>query len=311
MVVKVVYTDLEHTLKLIKMERTAVLKTYKIYIGGSFPRTESGRSYPLCDKKGKHVAHVCLSSRKDLRNAVVAARKAQSAWQARNGFNRSQILYRIAEILEGRRAQFTEELLVQGASVKQAEAEFILAIDRLVYYAGWCDKYQAVLSSVNPVVSSHFNFTVPESVGVVGIVADEQTSLIGFVSLLAPILAGGNTVVVLASETKPLSAVTFAEVLQVSDVPGGVVNILTGKHDELLAPLATHMDVDAIAYSGESEERMTALRYKATSNLKRIHCYQEKWTSVSAQGLNYIADFQEYKTTWHPIESIGSAGSGY
>lgn len=311
MVAKVVCMAWNHMLNSTKMERTRVLKTYKIFIGGSFPRTESGRSYPLNDKNGKHIAHVCLSSRKDVRNAVVAARKSQSAWASKSGFNRSQILYRIAEILEGRKNQFVEELVIQGSTVNQAEKEVSMTIDRLVYYAGWCDKFQAILSSVNPVASSHFNFTVPEAVGVVGILSDEHTSLIGMVSILAPLIAGGNSVIVLASEQKPLSAVTFAEVIQVSDVPAGVVNILTGKLGELIPSLANHMDVNAIVYCGNDSERMTELRAMAVSNLKRVTCYQENWLIKTAQGLEYVGAFQEYKTTWHPIESIGSAGSGY
>ena len=213
--------------------RLEILKTYKIYINGQFPRTESGRTYVATNAKGDTLANVCLSSRKDFRDAVVAARGAFGSWSARAAFNRGQILYRIAEMLEGRKAQFIEELMLQGSSLKAATAEVEQSIDRLIYYSGWCDKYQQVFSSVNPVASSHFNFSVLEPMGVVAVIAPQQSSLIGLVSVVAPIIAGGNTCVVLASESKPLCAVTFAEVLNSSDLSGGVVNILTGKSKEL------------------------------------------------------------------------------
>jgi hypothetical protein len=211
------------------MSRLEIIKTYKIYIGGQFPRTESGRYYPLKNKSGKVLANICLSSRKDFRNAVVAARAAVGSWSSKSGLNRSQILYRIAEMLEGRRAQFIQELQLQGSSIKAAEEEVNISIDRLVYYAGWCDKYQQLFSSVNPVASSHFNFSVPEPSGVVALLAPQENSLIGLVSAIAPVIAGGNTCIALASENFPLCAVTFAEVINSSDVPGGVVNILMSK----------------------------------------------------------------------------------
>ena len=229
-------------------ERLEVLKTYKIYIGGQFPRTESGRYYVAKNKKGQALANVCLSSRKDVRDAVGSARNAVGGWSGRAAFNRSQILYRIAEMLEGRRAQFIDELVKQDSSPKDAENEINLSIDRLIYYAGWCDKYQQIFSAVNPVASSHFNFSVPEPTGVVAIVAPQNLSLLGLVSVIAPVIAGGNTCVVLASEDQPLCAVTFAEVINSSDVPGGVVNILTGKPSELIKYFAEHMDVNAIIY---------------------------------------------------------------
>ena len=190
------------------MSRLEVLKTYKIYIGGQFLRTESGRYYPLLDKNKVNIANMCLSSRKDYRNAVVAARAAFGGWSGRAAFNRSQILYRLAEMLEGRKDQFIEELVKQGSIKAQALKEVELSIDRIVYYAGWCDKYQQILSSVNPVASSHFNFSIPEPMGVIAVLADEQTSLIGLISVVIPIIAGGNTCIVLASETKPLCAIT-------------------------------------------------------------------------------------------------------
>jgi acyl-CoA reductase-like NAD-dependent aldehyde dehydrogenase len=283
-----------------------ILKTYKIYIGGSFPRTESGRYYPIQDKKGNILANVCLSSRKDVRNAVVAARKAFGGWAEKTAFNRGQILYRIAEMLDGRKAQFIEELIKQGASKANAEKEVEQAVDCLVYYAGWADKYQQIGSSVNPVSSSHFNFSALEPMGVIGIIAPQQTSLIGLVKVIAPIICGGNTVIVAASETLPLCAVTFAEVIHSSDVPGGVVNILTGKVAELAPALAAHMDVNALVTESLGDLNKS-LALACVENLKRHITY----SNSTDQGLQRITDLQEVKTTWHPIESIGGATSSY
>jgi len=293
------------------MERIEVLKTYKIYIGGKFPRTESGRYYIPTNEQGDQLGNVCLCSRKDIRNAVVAARKSFGDWSGRSAFNRSQILYRIAEMLEGRKEQFIEELRLQGASKSMAEKEVLLSIDRLIYYSGWCDKYQQILGSVNPVASSHFNFSTPEPTGVVGIITDNNTSLIGLVSLVAPTIAGGNTCVVLASETLPLCSVTFSEVLNSSDVPGGVVNVLTGKHEEMIAPLTTHMDVNAMMYSGENMKLLKELQESASLNLKRVFHYELNWMKPKSQDLYMIENCQEIKTTWHPIENIGGATSTY
>lgn len=293
------------------MERIKILKTYKIYIGGQFPRTESGRYYSPLDAKGNSLGNICLSSRKDVRNAVVAARKAFGGWSEKSAFNRSQILYRIAEILEGRSGQFVDELMEQGSTSANAKKEVTTAIDRLIYYAGWCDKYMQISSSVNPVASSHFNFSVPEPMGVVGIIPDAKTSLIGLISLVAPVIAGGNTCVVLASEKLPLCAITFAEVLNSSDVPGGVVNILTGKLEEMADPLSTHMDVNAICYSGNDKSFQVKLEENAIENLKRVFHYDSNWMEAIGQDLSYITDVQEIKTTWHPIENIGGASSGY
>lgn len=290
------------------MPRLEILKTYKIYIGGQFPRTESGRYYVLNDQKGLALANICLSSRKDVRNAVLAARKAQGAWSERAAFNRSQILYRIAEMTEGRRDQFIQELIKQGISQKQAIEEIDLAIDRIVYYAGWADKYQQIASSVNPVASSHFNFSVFEPMGVVGIIAPADTSLIGLVSLLLPVITGGNTAVLVASEKLPLCAITFAEVLNSSDVPGGVVNILTGSSAELSPTLASHMDVNALV--GEKLD-VNMIQVEAVENLKRVISFDAVWSAPAAQGMHYITDVQEVKTTWHPIENIGGATSSY
>jgi len=292
------------------MNRVEILKTYKIYIGGAFPRTESGRYYTPVNKKGEGIGNMCLSSRKDVRNAVVAARKAFGSWSERSAFNRGQIIYRIAEMLEGRKEQFISELQKQGSTKAEAEKEVILAIDRIVYYAGWCDKYNQVLSAVNPVSSSHFNFTTCESMGIVGVLAPQTTSLIGLVSLLIPAICSGNTAVLIASEKLPLCAISFAEVLNSSDVPGGVVNILTGKTEELLPVLAAHMDVNAlISETLGSMEIETAKA--AVDNLKRKFTYDADWSSEKSQGLYYIADCLELKTTWHPIENIGGSTSSY
>lgn len=293
------------------MERLEVLKTYKIYIGGQFPRTESGRYYTPVNKAGKVLGNICLSSRKDVRNAVSAARKAFGGWSERAAFNRGQILYRIAEMLEGRRSQFIEELILQGSTKKAAEEEVNLSIDRIVYYAGWCDKYQAIVSSVNPVASSHFNFSVAEPMGVVGVIAPENSSLIGLVSLVLPAICGGNTVVLLAAENLPLCAVTFAEVVNSSDVPGGVINILTGSNKEMNPTLSTHMDVNAIVYGGNDAVALKDLQENAVLNVKRVFAYANDWKKANAQGLHFVSDIQEIKTTWHPIENIGGATSSY
>jgi|SRR6218665_15076 len=292
--------------------RLEVLKTYKIYIGGQFPRTESGRYYSPTDKNGTKLANVCLSSRKDFRNAVVAARSAFSGWAGRAAFNRSQILYRMAEMLEGRKSQFVDELMQQDSTREHAESEVNLSIDRLIYYAGWCDKFQQLFSSVNPVASSHFNFSVPEPTGVVSVIAPQGDSLIGLVSVIAPVIAGGNTCVVLASETKPLCAVTFSEVLNSSDLPGGVVNILTGKPSELASWFADHMDVNATIYCENDSVTQQMIREKSAVNLKRVFFYDKTdWSGDSAQSPYLIFDTQEIKTTWHPVENIAGAGGGY
>jgi acyl-CoA reductase-like NAD-dependent aldehyde dehydrogenase len=293
------------------MSRLNVLKTYKIYIGGQFPRTESGRYYALLNKKGDTMANVCLSSRKDLRNAVVAARAAVAGWSGKTAFNRSQILYRIAEMLEGRKAQFIEELVLQGIAAKTAEAEVLKSIDRLVYYAGWCDKYSALFSSVNPVASSHFNFSVPEPTGVVSVLAPEESSLLGLVSVIAPIICGGNTCVVLASNTLPLCAVTFAEVLATSDLPGGVVNILTGTSKELHGHFSSHMDINAVINCRNNKEEAKIISENASLNVKRSFNWNKDWTKDENQNPYLILDLQEIKTTWHPVENIGIGGAKY
>jgi len=293
-------------------KRLAVLKTYKIYIGGQFPRTESGRYYIAKNAAGKKLANICLSSRKDFRDSVVAARNAFAGWDAKYAFNRGQILYRIAEMLEGRTAQFIEELITQDSTKQKAQKEVALAIDRLIYYAGWCDKYPQLFSSVNPVASSHFNFSVPEPTGVVSVIAPQNNSLLGLVSVIAPVIAGGNTCVVLASSSKPLCSVTFAEVLHSSDVPGGVVNILTGNISELAPFFADHMDVNATIFCEKDSELKKMFRDKSSLNLKRTNFYDKvNWYAAESQSPYFILDCQEIKTTWHPIENIGGGKSGY
>lgn len=293
------------------MPRLNVLKTYKIYIGGQFPRTESGRYYELLNKKGDTIANVCLSSRKDHRNAVVAARSAFGGWSGKTAFNRSQILYRIAEMLEGRKSQFIEELVLQGITPKAAETEVLHSIDRLVYYAGWCDKYSALFSSVNPVASSHFNFSVPEPTGVVSVIAPENSALLGLVSVIAPIICGGNTCVVLASNSLPLSAITFAEVLATSDLPGGVVNIITGTSKELHSHFSSHMDVNAVIYCRENKEEAKVVAENSSLNVKRSFFWNKDWNNDENQNPYLILDLHEIKTTWHPIENIGIGGAKY
>lgn len=292
------------------MKRLEVLKTYKIYIGGKFPRTESGRFYKVLNKAKEPIANVCLSSRKDVRNAVQVARKAQGPWQERTAFNRGQVLYRIAEMLEGRRTQFVEELMLEDYTKKEAQTEVDNSIDRIVYYAGWCDKFNQVASSVNPVSSSHFNFSSYEPMGVIGIMAIQPSGLLGLVSMLMPVIAGGNSCVIIASEDKPLCAVTLAEVLNSSDVPGGVVNILTGSIAELWSPLSSHMDVNGIGMD-KLNKYVSEVQLASVDNLKRVRIYSNDFSLVREQGIQFITDFQELKTTWHPIEKIGGASSSY
>jgi len=293
------------------MSRLEVLKTYKIYIGGAFPRTESGRFYPLKDRYGKTVANICLSSRKDFRNAVVEARKAQSGWSEKTAYNRSQILYRIAETLESRKTQFIAEMQLEGFSASKAKLEVELSIDRIIYFAGWCDKYQQIFSAVNPVAGSYFNFSVPEPTGVVAILPQESP-LLGMVSATMPVIAGGNTCVYLAHEKFPLSAVNFAEVLNSSDVPGGVINILTGMESELAEFFANHMDVNACVSFSKNKDLNQKLESLCTLNVKRFRNYSDlNINSESFENPYLIQDFQEIKTTWHPIENIAPGKASY
>lgn len=282
--------------------RLPVLKTYKIYVNGKFPRTESGRYYLLKDSAGAPLANVSQCSRKDFRDAVVAARAAQPGWAARTAYNRAQILYRIAEMLEARTAQFIDEMVLSGVAASAATNEVAQSVDRFLYYAGWCDKYQQIFSSVNPVASSHFNFSMLEPTGVVSILASQHTALIGLVSTIAPVIAGGNTAIALAARDLPLCAVTLGEVLATSDLPGGVVNLLTGDRSELLEHFANHMDVNATIYCGDDMTDLAAVRTKGALNVKRVIGHDRSdWMSDEAQSPYFILDTQEVKTTWHPV----------
>ena len=280
--------------------RIAVRKTYKLYIGGAFPRSESGRSYVVTDHKGVFLANAALASRKDARDAVTAARKAFAGWSAATAYNRGQVLYRVAELLEGRRAQFAAEVrAAEGVGVRQAEAVVDATIDRWVWYAGWADKLAQVRGAANPVAGPYFNFSLPEPTGVVAVIAPQASSLLGFVSVVAPAVVSGNTVVALASERFPLPAVSQSEVLATSDVPGGVINVLTGRTAEIAPWLASHMDVNAIDLCGASPELADDMAVAAAENLKRVvRAGDEDWTLTP--GLERMRAYLETKTVWHP-----------
>lgn len=280
-----------------------VLKTYKIYVGGNFPRTESGRYYKVFDSEKELLANACLCSRKDVRDAVKVARDAFGGWKSRSAYNRGQILYRIAEMMESRRAEFEVQLSRIGFTAAESAADVNASIDRLIYYAGWTDKYQQVFGSVNPVASAHFNFSLLDPTGVVGILAPEHSPLLGLVSVIAPVIAGGNTCVVLASEAYPLASIVFAEVLNSSDVPGGVVNILTGKKEELAEHFSSHVDVNALMYTDKLPAEMKKMMDEnASTSVKRmVKKPVADWYSADAQSPYFITDFQETKTTWHPV----------
>ena len=284
--------------------RVDVRKTYKLFIGGAFPRSESGRTYAVADTKGRFLANASLASRKDARDAVVAARGAAPKWWAATAYNRGQILYRIAEMLEGRRAQFEEEVAnAEGISGRRATATVDAAIDRWVWYAGWSDKIAQVLGSSNPVAGPYFTFSVPEPTGVVAAIASQRSSLLGLVSAVAPIIVGGNTCVVVAAEERPLPAITLAEVLATSDLPGGVVNILTGRPAEIGPWLASHADVNALDLTGVEDDALaTEMAVDAAVNVKRVLAPPRKapdW--FDAPGLDRIRSFVETTTVWHPI----------
>jgi acyl-CoA reductase-like NAD-dependent aldehyde dehydrogenase len=283
--------------------RLPVLKTYKVFIGGKFPRAESGKFYLLkSPRTGRAIANICLCSRKDFREAVVSARAAQEGWAARSAYNRAQIIYRIAEMLEGRTEQFISEMVQMGISRSRAKTEVAASVDRLVYYAGWADKYQQVFSSVNPVASSHFNFSMLEPTGVVAVLAPQTSALIGLISTLIPSVIGGNTVIALASRNLPLCALTLCEVLATGDLPAGVVNILTGEPAEMLEQFSSHMDVNAVIYCGHDAGERTLVRTNSSVNVKRSLCYDRSdWLVDDAQNPYLILDTQETKTTWHPI----------
>ena len=287
------------------MARLNVRKTYKLYINGEFPRTESGRFYPVRGKGGELLANACRGSRKDLRNAVVAARKALAGWSGKTAYNRGQILYRIAEVCESRAAELADELRRQGSSAAEARKEVDRVIDRWVYYAGWSDKYTQIFGSVNPVAGPYYNFTVPEPTGVVGVVAPEEPALLGLVSRIAPALVGGNTVVAITSESRPLAAITLGEAFETSDVPGGVINLISGLKSELVPWLASHMDVNAIDTTGVAAEAIPAVQKTAAENVKRVVHFDGAglgWTDERRSQSPYaIFEFQESKTIWHPM----------
>jgi acyl-CoA reductase-like NAD-dependent aldehyde dehydrogenase len=282
-------------------DRVAVRKTYKLYIGGAFPRSESGRSYPVSDAKGALLAHAAQASRKDLRDAVSAARKAFAGWAGATAYNRGQVLYRIAEMLEGRRDQFIAEVIAsEGISTAPAAAQVDAAIDRWVWYAGWTDKYGQVVGGTNPVAGPYFNFSLPEPSGVIGIVAPQESSLLGFVSVVAPAIATGNTVVVIASAERPLPAVSLAEAMATSDLPGGVINLLTGSVDELSPWMASHRDVNCLDLTGVEPAARVALAMAAADNVKRV--YSPASLDLAADpGMARLGAFVETKTVWHPI----------
>ncbi len=287
------------------MTRIDVRKTYKLAIGGAFPRSESGRTYEVTDAKGAFWANASAASRKDARDAVVAARAAFKGWSTRTPYNRGQVVYRVAEVLEGRRAQFVEEVQrSEGATKRQADAAVDAAVDRLVWYAGWADKIAQVVGGTNPVAAPFFNFSVPEPTGVVAVAAPQDSSLLGLVSVVAPVITTGNTCVVATSVERPLPAITLAEVLATSDVPGGVVNVLTGALGDTLPTLASHRDVNAIDLTGTAGDATTAadLEELAADNLKRVRRgggAEEDWTLEP--GLDRLTWTLETKTVWHPI----------
>lgn len=275
--------------------RIDIKKTYKLFINGAFSRSESGRTYEVKTAKGVFLANPCLASRKDLKEAVVAARAAHSGWSEATAYNRGQILYRIAEMLEARKSEFIEEIMVStGVTKVKAANEVVQAVDTLVWYAGWSDKIASLTGSTNPVAGPFYNFTVPESMGVVAAVAPESSSLVGLIEAIAPVITSGNTVIILASTKAPLSAMSFAEILATSDLPAGVVNILTGKKEEIAPWMASHMDIDAMDISGLSAKLTIEIKVAGAENLKRIH-------SFKASNPHRITAFTESKTIWHTI----------
>ncbi|KAA5833636.1 aldehyde dehydrogenase family protein [Saccharopolyspora hirsuta] len=284
-------------------ERLAVAKTYKLYIGGSFPRSESGRVYPVRGADGEFLANAAHASRKDVRDAVAAARKAFPGWSGATAYNRGQVLFRVAEVMEGRRDQFAAEIAAaEGLSAERANTVVDTAIDRVVWYAGWTDKISMVLGAANPVAGPYFSFSVPEPTGVVGVLAPQDSALLGLISVVAPVLAAGNTCVLVASAERPLPAVTFAEVLATSDVPGGVVNVLTGRAAELGPWLASHADVNALDPTGAPEDLRAELARTAANTVKRVlpvRGGEPDWTREP--DIQRLRAFTEVKTVWHPV----------
>ena len=276
------------------MSRLEVKKTYKLYINGAFPRSESGRIYEVTDAKGNFIANPALASRKDLRDAVVAARAAHPGWAKATAYNRGQILYRIAEMLEGRADQIANEISATSAvTPKKAHDQLLAAIDRWVWYAGWSDKLAAAFGSTNPVAGPYYNFTIPEAQGVIAVAPSDN--FLSFIDSIAPVITSGNSVIALVPGASAVPAMTFAEVLATSDLPHGVINILTGSHDELAPWAASHMDIDGMDISGIEKKKRAALKEVGAENLKRIHSFDD------AQSPNRIYSFMEAKTVWHPI----------
>ncbi|CAN2234062.1 PutA NAD-dependent aldehyde dehydrogenases [actinobacterium SCGC AAA044-D11] len=276
--------------------RIDVMKTYKLFINGSFPRSESGRVYEILDAKGKFLANPCNGSRKDLRESVVAARAAHSGWSSATAFNRGQILYRVAEIMQGRIDQFVAELVAQeGLTPAAAKIQVQSAIDTWVWYAGWCDKIDSISGSTNPVSGPFYNFSIPESLGVVAIFADSKPSLLNLVSALAPVIATGNTAILIASQKYPLCAITLAECLATSDVPAGVVNILTGKLDQFVTWVGSHMEIDGVDATGLGSKDFAEVKELGSENLKRIYVFND------SKSTKRMSNFMEIKTVWHPI----------
>ncbi|WP_406354963.1 aldehyde dehydrogenase family protein [Streptomyces sp. NBC_00658] len=294
-----------------EQNRLSVFKTYKLYVGGKFPRSESGRVYEVTDSKGKWLANAPLSSRKDARDAVVAARKAFGGWSGATAYNRGQVLYRVAEMLEGRKDQFVREVAdSEGLSKSKAAAVVDAAIDRWVWYAGWTDKIAQVIGGANPVAGPYFNLSTPEPTGVVTVLAPQESSFLGLVSVIAPVIATGNTVIVIASEKSPLPALSLGEALATSDLPGGVVNVLSGRTAEIATPLAAHQDVNAIDLAGADEVLAKELEIAAADNLKRVLRPQAVDYSETP-GIERLTAFLETKTVWHPTGALGASGSSY
>jgi len=286
------------------MSRLPITKTPKVYVGGAFIRSESARTFPLKDAAGNFFANIPQCTRKDLRNAVEAAAKAGPGWARRTPYNRGQIIYRLGEMLEARKSDMADALAVGGAAKSAAAKEITATIDRLIYYAGWADKYEQVLGNVNPVASPHFNFTVTEPMGIVGVLSPEEAPLLALISLIAPVITSGNTVVALASTAQPYPAIVLGEMLATSDLPGGVVNLLTGFRKELVPTFATHTHLRAIAGVANAEERK-AIKLAAADSVKRVKLSKAEepvdWYSDKAQSLYDVRDTLEFKTTWHPI----------
>ncbi|MBP7140927.1 MAG: aldehyde dehydrogenase family protein [Opitutaceae bacterium] len=288
------------------MARLIITKTPKVYVGGAFIRSESGRTFPLKDSRGAFVGHVPQCTRKDLRNAVEAAARAGAGWARRTAFNRGQILYRLAEMIEARTAELADAIMLGGTAAAAARAEVGTAVDRLIHYAGWADKYEQVLGNVNPVSGPYFNFTVTEPMGIIGLIAPDEAPLLALVSLFAPAIVSGNAVVALASESQPYPSILLGEMLATSDLPGGVVNLLTGYRKELLSTFATHQHLRGIGGTASADERKL-LQSGAAESIKRVKLSPAEdhfdWMADSAQSLYAIRDWLEFKTTWHPIGS--------